>query len=276
MANPLLSPGIVSPQSVYEVLSVTHTDQERPVGAHPVGTRAYFPDGRVFYYALVGDTTYGTAVTRGQLLAATNPSVSTAAGCVNKALNAAVAAGSNVFTFVPATVDVVPNFFADGYLYVNDATGEGLMFKVRSHTKADVSASDVMTVVTYDPTPTALTTSSEVTIIRNLYDRVGSATDLAELVVGVSLTSASASTVPATDVAVAAVSATSNFVWVQTWGPCPVLQSDTTARGGVMTATATDGTIAVNSTAGTSTIIGTQITLGVASEYRAVDLKIRP
>lgn len=56
MAHPILSNGQGSPQGIYEELIVTATNQTRAEGHHPVGTRAYLDDGRVYYYASNGAT----------------------------------------------------------------------------------------------------------------------------------------------------------------------------------------------------------------------------
>jgi len=91
-------------------------------------------------------------------------SVAGVAGHLNEAVAAAVAVGANVIT-VTLTTGVTANDFAEGYIHVNDAAGEGHTYRIYSHdTAADTG---VCTFTIYGSVIVALTTSSEVTITRN-------------------------------------------------------------------------------------------------------------
>ena len=65
--------------------------------------------------------------------------------------------------------DMTLNQYADGYLWVNDVNGEGQTMRVKSNPAHDHSADPSVVITTYDPLATALTTSSELSLIANPY-----------------------------------------------------------------------------------------------------------
>ena len=68
--------------------------------------------------------------------------------------------------------DLTLNQYQDGYLYVNDADGEGQSWKVKSHPAHDHSDDPSVVITVYDRLTTALATTSELTLVANPYKDV--------------------------------------------------------------------------------------------------------
>tara|TARA_Y100000310_G_scaffold279836_1_gene299195 strand:- start:2953 stop:3735 length:783 start_codon:yes stop_codon:yes gene_type:complete len=95
---------------------------------------------------------------------------------------------------------------AEGYLIVNDAAGEGQLYKIRSH-DAFVSTDD-STINLYDALTIALTTSSQCGLIQNPYRNViATEAVVSGICVGVPLIAVTAA----------------YWFWSQTGGPAPVV-----------------------------------------------------
>lgn len=78
--------------------------------------------------------------------------------------------GDTVVTPTLGATAATLNQYQDGWLIVNDATGEGYTYKIKSNPAADASATCAITL--YDPIQVALTTSSEVTLVPNPFSGV--------------------------------------------------------------------------------------------------------
>jgi len=211
-----------------------------------IGTRVQVGD-RVFYYAYAG----GTALAAGKLLenAALTPEV-------NKACGTAAAAGAYEVTNI--TTAAAQLYLAEGYLSVNDGAGEGLTYKIKS-SKANASTSTSTDVTLYDPIVTALTTSSEVTLMHSPYYDLDLSATITNHIVGV-----------------APIPVTANYYfWCQTWGPCALLQTSTDAAGSIMVPHTTDGSVTTLSVY-TSNIVGFNMVVGANTEYRLAWLRITP
>lgn len=230
--------GLIKPaQGIYEASSTAKAK---------IGTRLQVGD-RVFYYAYAG----GTDLAAGKLVepASITPEV-------NKACGTAAAAGAYEVTNI--TTAAAQLYLAEGYLSVNDADGEGLTYKIKS-SKANATTSTSTDVTLYDPIVTALTTSSEVTLMHSPYWDLDLSATITNHIVGVP-------PIPVT---------ANYYFWCQTWGPCAVLQSSTDAAGSIMVPHTTDGAVTTQS-AYTSNIVGFQMVVGVGGEYRLVWLRITP
>ena len=134
----------------------------------PLGTSLFLGD-RAFKYAQMNG-----AVTAGKLL---QQKASIVAHHSQMTATAAVSADSDATTTdisveTQGDTDITANQYQDGYLWVNDAAGEGQSWRIKSHPAHDHSddASIVMTV--YGGVATALTTSSELGICINVYKDV--------------------------------------------------------------------------------------------------------
>jgi len=132
----------------------------------PIGT-ALLTDNGVFRYAKNG----AAAVTIGKLLQ--NAAVLHADFDNDLAMAAASVGDLTVTITNTASAAITKDYFKDGWLNINDCgagTGEGGLYKVKSHPAAAKSASCVLTLV--DPIEVALTTASQCGLIKNLYDMV--------------------------------------------------------------------------------------------------------
>lgn len=134
-------------------------DQAFPIGA------ALITDDGVFRYAKNG----GVAVTIGKLLQQAARAGSDHDANLAVAVVAVVGATSVIITNGSSTA-ITADMYKDGYLFVNDADGEGAMYKIKSHPAAATTATCAIKLV--DPLEVALTTSSEVGLRKNLYDGV--------------------------------------------------------------------------------------------------------
>lgn len=183
---------------------------------HPLGTRGVLPDGRVFRYAensavaleagrliQAGATFQGGDFDMDLAIESTFPDTDfNALGDLDLAI---VTSDLTLGTVLPA------DFYASGWMYVNDGPGEGHVYRISSHTSQDSDASTVLRIRLSgndELVSTALTTASLVGLVASPYFRPVP-TDLDTTltqVVGVTPTSIGASL----------------FFWAQTWGAAAV------------------------------------------------------
>ncbi len=243
----------------------------------PLGTRGYTKDGRVFRYARSG----ATAITIGSLCQGI---------VIDANLDMDIIMADSTDWGVPTTSDTkiylstdqsitTANTYADGYLFVTDGTGEGQMVQIKSN-EGTTSAAGPETAPRLDlfedgTLQTALDTSSEVGLARNIYDAVISAIDAAPTAI---------------PVGVAPVTTSGNYYfWIQTWGPCPVITADTLIVGEVViySCATGEGAIAGRGVAGidsgatdaevTSAVrVGECMSVGTTGEYSLIYLKLAP
>lgn len=188
---------------------------------HRLGSLIEFPDGRRFRFALNG----AVALVPARLVAMPVP----AANHLNIAVAAAAAVGAKRVQVTLGATAAAADLYKDGYMYVNDAAGEGQIFRVKTHLA--IASAGTGWIELYEDTPVrvALTTASEVTLIRNPY---------ADVVIQPSPPVSRAVGVTLVDVAAA------NYCWLQTWGPAPVLVDGTLAiNDSVMASDAVDGAV---------------------------------
>lgn len=192
---------------------------------HKLGTRWVFPDGRVFRYMKCG----ASNITIGRIIGHAAMQATFSKDCKESGATARTTAewDAGTHTVVLATsasastsLQIYANRFDEGYVWINDETGEGQMFQIKSH---GVSVSTASTGVTFtmddeDLLTIALTTASEVGVIANLYKDVV-----------IHITDAGGG--PGIGVAPRAVTA-ANYFWGQTWGPCPVMGGKQQALSG--------------------------------------------
>lgn len=225
-------------------LRVTTTTKTETLGA--VGATA---DGRVYRYAKAG----ASALDPGKLTV--NADLDT--NVVNKTVARTYAAGVTSI-IVDAAGTVVADAYADGYLTISDATGEGITYRVNGNT--GVTGAGEITVSLASPTQTALTIDvSEYTLTKNLWDSVViSATDQADMATGIP------------NVSVAAGS----YFWCQTRGACAAWADEAVTRGLALTiGTGTAGAVEALDAAGEAQI-GVASEALVDTEYRQVFLQI--
>lgn len=215
---------------------------------HDLGASWETPDGRVFRYVQAG----GTALVAGKL----QQGSAIVANHQNIAVAAAVAIDATVVTATLGATAATANQYSNGYMIVNDVTGEGFYYTIGSH--AAVSSSGVITLNLNEAIRVALTTSSEVSLIANPFS-------------GVIINPTTPTQQP---IGVAVDNTPANYYgWVQTHGVCNVLADGAISVGAAISpSNAVAG--AVESGVIGQGVIGHALQAGVDTEYRTVFLMI--
>ena len=182
---------------------------------HPFGTRMAIGGDRIFKY---GGISSAGAVGAGKIVQAAVPH---AGHDMDLAIATAGSVGGKSIEVTTTANDVAEDFYADGYVYINDAAGEGHMYKILGHAAHDYSDDADLTLNLYDgdTIAEALTTGSGslAGVFQNPYSNMVISTAGAHgartgVVTGVCSTEMTAS----------------YYGWFQTWGPAAVLVSTTT------------------------------------------------
>lgn len=163
---------------------------------HKLGERLPLGD-RVFHYALAG----AVALVAGEVQSAV---------CALKTEDTVtVAHAIGDFTVDVTAANVVANQYAGGYLTVDEGTGAGTTYKIRSNDATGGAAgSGKIRCVLYDPLVAAWSTSdTDVTLVESPYWKV--------------VVNPTAGTSMPVGVPLVAV-AINYYCWLQTWGPCGV------------------------------------------------------
>lgn len=219
---------------------------------YPLGTILKWRD-REFRYALAGTT----ALAVGKLMQSVVP----LAGHIDEVINSPAAAATTI-NFTPAVVttdDIAANEFADGYLHINDDTGEGYMFAVRSHPA--ITGGVVGTLTLYDPIVLTVGDAATATLIHNRFRKV--------------IIHDSPQTAMLAGVTVRAVTA-SYYCWLQTKGPCAVLTQGTLVIGDFCVPSATvDGAVMPSAAVETDgPPVGHVMAVNADTEYSAIWLDL--
>lgn len=227
--------------------------EESATALHRVGERLQLGDGRVFYYAKNG----AVALTPGTLLVEQDQT----ALHINLSC-AAAAIGDKEVTVTLGATAATANEYAEGYLSVNDGTGEGHIYKIKSHPAADASAT--LKVKLYDGINVALVASatSEVSLLHNpYYGVIISVADQANCPVGVAVIATTAA----------------YYCWVQTWGVANVLADEAVAQGDECTiGTSVVGAVEAVDAVGEPRVGISMCGAMVDTEYKPVMLQIMP
>ncbi len=215
----------------------------------PIGTMGVTKDGRAYRYTEAG----GTALSPGKLTV----TAAQIANHENIAVAEPAAVGDFKVTVTLGATAATANDYADGYLVVNDAAGEGIAYAISGHPAADASANLVITLS--EEIKVALTTSSQVSLQKNPWkDTIISVADQLDMPVGIP------------NVAITA----GYYGWTQTKGVCSALADETLAIGvDLTTGTAVVGAVEAADAAG-EPVIGKAIMAGVDTEYAAIYLQI--
>ena len=138
----------------------------------PLGTELVYGDRKFRYVFMNG------AVTAGKLLQQP-PHVAHHINCTITNSDAPAdgsfshAVGSTKISLETNGTDLVANEFAEGYLQVNDAQGEGQLMKIKSHPAHDHSDDASVVITTHDPLATAVVkNASQVSLLKNPYKDV--------------------------------------------------------------------------------------------------------
>lgn len=225
------------PNSFPLPLMASSTIQECDLGAQSA-------DGaRKFRYVKAG----GTALVPGKL----QQSSAVVANHQNMACAVAAAGATQVTVTLGATA-ATANQYTEGYLVINDATGEGYTYKVKSHPAAALSTTLVVTLE--DPIVLALDATSEASLVANPYSGVI-----------VNPTTASASSI---GMAIYPIPA-GEYGWIQTHGVVSGLADGSIDAGGQICASNTVAG-AVEAGVATQGNVGHAVVAAVDTEYRAI------
>ena len=219
------------------------------------GASQLFPLGSKLLY---GNTTYrygklgGTAVTAGKCVT----HAASIAHHFDLTPTAGVAAGETAISVETAGTDITLNQYAGGYMYINDAAGEGQMLRINSNPAHDHSADASIIITAYDDLATAITTSSRVTLI---------ADPLSALIVQAATTTGATMGVTVVDMT------SSQYGWFAVSGPQAVLTSGTLVVGNHAVPLGAAG--AVGPAAGdVIQVIGTVMIVNVTTDYSLINL----
>ena len=166
---------------------------------HPYGTRMVLPDNRVYYYGQTDGAQTAGAICQSP--------VSIPNHDMDLATNTASSGDKSVTVTVGGTA-VTANQYADGYLYVNDGTGEGHIYKIRQHDAISSSGSGAINLYDGDAIATGFAAATIAGLAKNPYK---------DFIVYPTTSTGHAVGVAATDFD------DDDFGWLQTWGPAAVL-----------------------------------------------------
>ena len=232
-------------------------------GGSQYGTVDPFTSGLTQLFPLGSRLLYGNTVYSYGRLAAV---AVTAGKCVTHAASiahhfdltptAGVAAGETAISVETAGTDVTLNQYANGYLYVNDAAGEGQMLRIKSNPAHDHSADPSIVITCYDDLATAITTSSRITLIPDPRSAlIGQAATTTGATMGVTVVDMAASA----------------YGWFAVSGPATILTSGTLVVGNHAVPLGAVG--AVGPAAGdVIQVIGTVMIVNVTTDYSLINL----
>ena len=169
---------------------------------------------------------------------------------------AGVAAGETAISVETAGTDLTLNQYAGGYLYVNDAAGEGQMLRIKSNPVHDHSDDPSVIITCYDDLATAITTSSRVTLIADPNSAlIGQAATTTGATMGVTVMDMTAA----------------YYGWFAVSGPATVLTSGTLVVGNHAVPLGAVG--AVGPAAGdVIQVIGVVMIVNVTTDYSLINL----
>ena len=169
---------------------------------------------------------------------------------------AGVAAGETAISVETAGTDITLNQYANGYLYVNDAAGEGQMLRIKSNPAHDHSADPSIVITCYDDLATAIPTSSRITLIPDPNSAlIGQAATTTGATMGVTIVDMTAA----------------YYGWFAVSGPATVLTSGTLVVGNHAVPLGAVG--AVGPAAGdVIQVIGVVMIVNVTTDYSLINL----
>ena len=166
---------------------------------HPMGTRMVLEDGRVFYYGQTDGAQTAGAICQSAVGVANHD--------MDLATNTASAGDKSVTVTVGGTA-ATEDQYKDGFLYINDGTGQGHNYKIRQHDAIDSSGSGAINLYDGDAIAVGFAAATIVGLAKNPYK---------DFVVYPTTSTGHAVGVAATDFD------DDDYGWLQTWGPAAVL-----------------------------------------------------
>jgi len=248
----------------------------------PLGTRGVTQDGRVFRYCKNAATDIAVGKLVGKM--ANDISLDLNQDLATSTLyQDELSTDATVIVLKPAATEVIAaDTFKDGYLFVNDLTGEGQYMMVEGNAYVDGTISALMPIYLQPGSrlSATLNTTSLMGVIENKYQDVV-------------ISGPDASHLAPLGVTVRAVTA-SYYFWLQTWGPCMVWLNLAVVDGDVITydtftASGTAATVGAAHVIGTSTdaitggklmpigrVIGHAICVCDTTDHGLINLEIEP
>jgi len=229
--------------------------EQSSTAKHELGTIYEAPDGRKFVYCSAG----ASALAAGKLLQAAAPE----ANHSNKAVKAAAAIGVYKVTGAIGATALTADMYKDGWLHINDATGEGHGYRIETHLAYSASGAACVYHLK-DAIRVALAAStSEYTLCKPRG-------------AGVILCPTTLTSVPM-GVPLIAVTA-GYYFWSQVKGPAAVLQGGSGVIGTGVVPSAGSGAVAgavMPEASGSITVrVGTLMRVNASTEYSLVNLNI--
>ena len=231
---------------------------------HRLGTRMVFPDGRTFYYSYAAEAITAGKVTMGS---------QTSSGHIKDlAVAEAASAGANQIKLTNSTTAITGSGkytgdfgtrgdYVDGYVFINDVTGEGQIFQIADHSSAATGAALTIDLADNETVQTALTTSSKA----GLHKPVGHSVEVWDA----SDIDGPALGVPTHDIA------SGEYFWNQSAGPAAVLSAGTLVLGNEAFSS-TDGAAGPSVSDNSAECkIGTVLAAEGAGNYSLVNLQIK-
>ena len=215
-----------------------------------IGTLRITQDGRKFRYAKAG----AGALSPGKM----GQAAAVDADWMNQTAVAA-AIGTTQITLTVVSTTVAEDYFAGGYLHINDNTGEGHAYPIKS--SSAVAAGTSIDIILEQGVKVALTTSSDFTLVQSPWMATVQSTTEESFPIGI----------PLLDVTEA------YYYWAQTGGVAIALAAGTWAVASMLTMGATAGALSsINSTLDVDMPICALawLTAGVSGEYKPVYLTL--
>lgn len=232
-----------------QIFSFDQLNSDASASDHRLGDMAHTPDGRKYRFAKAGGT---------DLVAGTLQQCSAIVANHQNMSLAAAAIGDFSVTVTLGATAATADQYAEGYLIVNDGTGQGHTYLIKDHPAADASAT--LAVNLYEPIKVALVASgtSQVSLVANPYNGT--------VIYPTTPTGVAAGVAPfAVDDA--------DYYWCQTHGVASVLMDGAPAAGsGLSPSNAVAGAVETHVLA--QGFVGNALQLGVDTEYNTAFLMI--
>ncbi len=219
---------------------------------HSPGTLGVGLDGRIFRYVDAG----ASAITVGNMQLAPAQDTALHEMAVNTALSQDL-----TLDITPGATTALANAFAGGLVVVNDDTGEGFNYRVKSHPA--IASTVAFTLQLFDPIQTAFSADTTVTLVANHWHGVVEGTAVTQPGAGVAQNDL----------------ATLQFGWVCSKGVASCLADSTITVGDeVVAGSSVAGALdSASDTAATNVAqykLGRAIVAGVDGERRPIDVMI--
>lgn len=225
-------------------------DKTSSSALYELGTKICLADGREYMYCKAG----ASDLVAGKLVQAPAP----VADHKNKTVGANASVGDVSITINVVTTDISENEYANGFIHINDAAGEGYIYKIKSHPAASAGSTCVIQI--YGTVQSALTSgTSEYTLTKHPCNGVIVApTTLTSVVLGVP------------NIAVSA----SKYFWLQTKGPAAVLTDGTVVIGAPVKPSGTVAGAVSPTSAATDVQVGKTLQVNADTEYSLINLDV--